>query len=948
MHLNLAMLRRFLPLALPVALAPATSAAPLFEDSFDTDSSANWTVTQGYYQGSNPDDFSIDWAFDYSQLTVKVYTSAADAEPDQFNIPPAPNSKGSTKGIRVNVNRKDDLAERMAVNLYPKGKSFSGDYVLKFDLFLAHSAFADTGVGTTEYALAGINHSGNFVNWFALTGTGLRDDFKASAVGKDNSDGIFFGLTGEGGAARDFVSLQGGGPGQPPVPKLADSSGGLTDRNNNGAIDTDDADAYLQNVFPAPRFELPGMPGKQWLEVEVAQRGNTVTWKINGHVIAHRVNDTPFTSGNIMLGYMDPFTSIADPREETYALFDNVRVEPIRTVVVDTADNASAPNDGKTSLAEALANQQENDLITFNIPGSGPHVIKTPIGGYPLVTKQGLMIDGYSQPGSTPNSNPFLSGNNAKISIVLDSSSDAQSGPVEKPDRPSTRLPYPGYGDSENAILGILEADNVTIRGLSFIARHTPGSDDDPSIYAIALVKEARNVRVQGNRFGLTPDGNPQEGFASAVAGFRHRVSVDGTNVDTFSGGLIVGTDSDGLADLTEGNILCGLHIALALELPEAITAGNYFNVLPDGKTFLKVDDIYEAQLASGREAGDSSVENYENGRNTTGSVIGVRGDNINDENERNLFNLAVYDHLIEFYSNASNVVVAGNYFGVGVDGVSTAPATTLRTPDLIEGPGAGSYRFGSNNDGVADDAEGNVVRNVPGAGFLIAGKAVPWVARRNSLSGNGFTEFLFADGANSRPYNEYYAPYLANPESAVPTLTTYTGGKLSGTLGLPAEGYFADVDVYVADPAAPAGSAIPGRYLGTFFEGGPDDQNGNAGEFTFDLSALSVPGGSKLCVAITYSASESTSEVGTSVTSPASNAVETGGSVSQPIGSVTAARDGNNLKLTWQNGTPPFQVQTRPAIVGGAWQNVGAPTDLKTATVPITTAPAFFRIQGQ
>lgn len=948
MQLIPCLFRRLLPLALPVALAPLASAAPLFEDTFDTDSSANWTVKTGYYEGSNPNDFSIDWAFDYSQLKVKVYKSAADTEPVEFNIPPAPNSKGTTKGIRVAVNKKDDLAERMAVNLYPKGKTFSGDFTLKFDLFLAHSAYADNGVGTTEYAIAGINHGGEFVNWFALTGTNLRDDFKSTAVGRENSDGIFFGLTGEGGAARDFVSLQGGGPGQPPVPKLADSSGGLLDRNNNGAIDVDDSEAHFQNIFPSPRFEFPGMPGKQWLEVEISQVGTTVTWKINGNVVAQRTNDTTFKSGNVMLGYLDPFTSISDPLDETYALFDNVRVEPVRTVVVTTADNASTANDGKTSLAEALADQQENDRITFNIPGTGPHVIKTPIGGYALITKQGLTIDGYTQPGASPNSNPFLSGNNAKLAIVLDSSSDAQTGAPEKPNRASTRLPYPGYGDSENAILGILGADQVTIRGLCFLGRHTPGSDEDPSIYAVALVQEARNARIQGNWFGIDPSGDPKEGLASAVAGFRHRVNVDGANVDTFSGGLIVGTDSDGLNDLGEGNILCGLHIALALELPEAITAGNYFNVKPDGKSFLNVEDIHSAQVASGREVGDSSVENYENGRNTTGSVIGVRGDNINDENERNVFNVVVYDHLIEFYSNASNVVIAGNYFGVGVDGVSTPPVPTLKTPDLFEGPGAGSIRIGSNNDTVADAIEGNVIHKIPGVGFAIAGKAVPIVARRNVLSGNGFTEFLFADGANSRPYAEYYAPYVATVDKVTPVLTTYANQKLSGSIGAPAEGYFADVDIYVADPSAPAGSAIPGRYLGTFFEGGPDDQNAAAGEFTFDLSALNVPGASKLCVVVTYSANEKFSEVGTSVSSPASNAVETGGSVSQPIGALAIARDGANVKITWTAGTPPFQVQRRADAATGAWENVGSPTSEKSATIPVGTTPAFFRVQGQ
>lgn len=922
-------------MALLLSPAPVVLAAPLFEDNLDTDSSANWTVKAGYYEGTAADDYSVDWAIDYSQLTTKIYT-AIGSDPEVVNIPPAPHSNGTSKGVRISVNKKDDQEARMAVNLYPKGKSFSGDYALKFDMFLNHAGYADNGVATTEYALFGINHGGEFVNWFALSGTGLRDDFKTTAVGRDNSDGLFFGLVGDGGAARDFVTLQGGGAGQPPVPTIADRSGGLPDRDNNGEIDYRDTDPYLQNIFPAYRFEFPGMPSKRWVSVEISQIGDVVTWKMDGHIISQRANDTAFKSGTIMIGYTDPFPSIDDPRDETYVLFDNVRVVPVRTVVVDTADNASTAADGKTSLLEALKDLQENDRITFNIPGAGPHVIATPLGGYPLITKEGVVIDGFTQPGASPNNSPFEGGNNAVLKIVLDSSSDAQSGDPALPNRASTRLPFPGYGDSENAILGIYEADNVTIRGLSFLGRYTPGSDEDPAIYGVALVKEALNCRVQGNWFGLAPDASTAKGLSAGVAGFRHRVSVDGNNVDTFSGGLFAGTDSDGFNDAAEGNVFFGLRLALALELPEAITAGNLFNIRPNGRNFVNVEDIYQAQLEAGVDV-TTTVENYENGRMTTGSVIGVRGDNINDANERNVFNFAIYDHLIEFYSNASNIVIAGNHFGVGVDGTTTAPVPTTKVPNLLEGPGSGSFRIGSNNDGVADSLEGNVIHKVPGPSFLIAGASVPIVARRNTLVGNQFVGFPFADGANSRPYETYYAPWVANIADIVPVLASYTDGKLSGKAAVPSsDTVFADIDVYVADGEAAAGEVIPGRYLGTFFLDGPPDIDLNTapGEFTFDLKDLPVPGNSKLCVVAVYSNSETTSEVGASVTGPVSNTVDTG--AGGTVGPVAITRDGAGVRITFQ-GT----LQSASAILG-PWNDVAGATSPYSS--PTTTAPQFFR----
>jgi hypothetical protein len=110
--------------ALLLAPASVVLSAPLFEDTLDTDSSANWNVKVGYYEGTASDDYSVDWAIDYSQLTTKIYP-AAGAEPEVVNIPAAPHSNGTTKGVRITVNKKDDLAERIAINLYPKGKTFS-------------------------------------------------------------------------------------------------------------------------------------------------------------------------------------------------------------------------------------------------------------------------------------------------------------------------------------------------------------------------------------------------------------------------------------------------------------------------------------------------------------------------------------------------------------------------------------------------------------------------------------------------------------------------------------------------------------------------------------------------------------------------------------------------------------------------------------------------------
>src|SRR5262249_46014232 len=141
------------------------------------------------------------------------------------------------------------------------------------------------------------------------------------------------------------------------------------------------------------------------------------------------------------------------------------------------------------------------------------------LGGYPLITAHGVTINGYTQPGSAPNTNTILGGNNAQLKIVLDSTaSDSAPNPANpaRPLRRSTRLDFPdltgntGYGETENAILGVYGADNFSVRGLCFIGRHTADSEDDPAIYSVALVNEATNARVQGCWFGMLPGGSTQ------------------------------------------------------------------------------------------------------------------------------------------------------------------------------------------------------------------------------------------------------------------------------------------------------------------------------------------------------------------------------------------------------------------------------------------------------
>ena len=126
-----------------------------------------------------------------------------------------------------------------------------------------------------------------------------------------------------------------------------------------------------------------------------------------------------------------------------------------KTIVVNTVDNTDF-SPGQTNLVHALQILTDGDVINFAIPGAGVHTINTPADGYPLITKNNIVIDGYSQqqPGSTasPNSASIHDTNNAQIKICL-SSENGNALSMYSAVTNFAGIDYPnlGFGDSEQS-----------------------------------------------------------------------------------------------------------------------------------------------------------------------------------------------------------------------------------------------------------------------------------------------------------------------------------------------------------------------------------------------------------------------------------------------------------------------------------------------------------------
>ncbi len=97
------------------------------------------------------------------------------------------------------------------------------------------------------------------------------------------------------------------------------------------------------------------------------------------------------------------------------ALVTPLRLAAVTFTVTNTNDS------GAGSLRQAILDANANfatDDIAFNIPGSGVHTIAL-ASGLPAITEP-VLIDGYTQPGSSPNTHPTGQGLNTALMIEID------------------------------------------------------------------------------------------------------------------------------------------------------------------------------------------------------------------------------------------------------------------------------------------------------------------------------------------------------------------------------------------------------------------------------------------------------------------------------------------------------------------------------------------------
>lgn len=417
--------------------------------------------------------------------------------------------------------------------------------------------------------------------------------------------------------------------------------------------------------------------------------------------------------------------------------------------VINTADA------GPGSLRQAILDANGNpglDTITFAISTPGSQQIISLTTALPAITSP-VVLDGWSQGGGGYTGPPLIEINGSGIptwntsdGLLITAGASTVRGLAINYFDIALNLTTAGNNVIAGNYLG-LALDGDTPIGNRTGIRITATSDnnrigtdgDGVNDTAERNVISASGLVQQNNSTGILIDqGSDNHWIAGNFMGTDASGTQDRGNASngiTTGGVTIIGTNGDGIGDDVEGNLISGNNghgVSLTGSSAGTIIAGNKIGTDVAGTTALPNN-------SNGVSVGPCSggCSNY---------FIGTNGDRISDALEGNLISGNGADGVYIPSGTLSNTVIAGNKIGTNISGTASIP-----NDDYGVHLGGDFSRLGTNNDGVSDALEGNLISgNGDGAGNNNHGVLIPSGADHNLVAGNfiGTT----ADGTAALP----------------------------------------------------------------------------------------------------------------------------------------------------------------------------------------------------
>lgn len=532
------------------------------------------------------------------------------------------------------------------------------------------------------------------------------------------------------------------------------------------------------------------------------------------------------------MGTMKRRTQVFRPRLERL----EGRTAPAIFTVTMTADVVSGADDD-VSLREAIIAANANpglDTIAFNILEAGVQTISIPGAGFgqlPTITDP-VIIDGFTQPGASPNSNPIDLPSNAVILIELT-----------------------GQGTVSGLVV---RADGCTVRGLAM-------SNFDTAIYVAGS-----SNRVAGNYLGTDASGSNGVGNNRGVYVFP----VTAIPTDNTIGGtspadrnVIVGgarTGSYGvLAEFSSGLAVVGNFIGVdaAGTASLGMQSGVFWDRVDDsivGGTDPQARNVIVSQtwgISLSNVSSDITIQGNYLGTDRTGTVglggaetlstgisvgggsrdISIGGATPGAGNVISRFGIGV---LLQ--SGCARATIQGNR--IGTDATGTQDLGNKLAGVNLSGSSATAHRIGGLNPGA-----GNVIAfNAAG---VVVGAACQAAIAGNSIFGNvGLgIDLLANDGVSGPTPND---PGDADGEGGnsfqnFPALTSATTlGVIVGALNSqPNTSY--RLEFFSSAAADPSGYGEGTTFLGAF-----DVITDANGDTSFSVNVTSPPPGQTVITA--------------------------------------------------------------------------------------------------